>query len=140
YASVAMANKEPVRRDFTDSSPLSRPSPERLTDIEMGYRISSSSFNVGLNGYAMLYKDQLVVTGQIHDIGSAVRENVDKSYRLGVEIDASWQPFNDFTWRATAALSQNKILDYTYYTDILDENWDPVGQEAVTLDKTDIAL
>src|SRR5690606_39039573 len=93
YASVAIANKEPVRRDFTDSTPLSRPTPERLTDLEAVYRISSSSFNVGVNGYAMLYKDQLVVTGQINDIGSAVRENVDKSYRLGLELDASWQPF-----------------------------------------------
>src|SRR5690606_22100387 len=101
---------------------------------------SSSSFNVGVNGYAMLYKDQLVVTGQINDIGSAVRENVDKSYRLGLELDASWQPFENFTWRAAAAVSQNKILDYTYYTDILDENWDLAGQDAVTLNKTDIAL
>src|SRR5690606_14723542 len=140
YASVAVANKEPVRRDFTDSTPLSRPSPERLTDIEAGYRISSSSFNVGVNGYAMLYKDQLVVTGQINDIGSAVRENVDKSYRIGLELDASWQPFDNFAWRAAAAVSQNKIKDYTYYTDILDENWDIVGQEAVTLNKTGIAL
>ncbi len=140
YASVAMANKEPVRRDFTDSSPLSRPLPERLTDIEMGYRISSSNFNVGINGYAMLYKDQLVVTGQINDIGSAVRENVDKSYRIGAEVDASWQPFANFTWRATAAFSQNKIKDYTFYTDIYDANWDVTDQKAETLSRTDIAL
>lgn len=140
YASVAMANKEPVRRDFTDSSPLSRPLPERLTDIEMGYRISSSNFNVGINGYAMLYKDQLVVTGQINDIGSAVRENVDKSYRIGAEVDASWQPFANFTWRATASFSQNKIKDYTFYTDIYDANWDVTDQKAETLSRTDIAL
>jgi len=140
YASIAMANKEPVRRDFTDSSPLSRPLPEKLTDIELGYRISGGNFNVGINGYAMLYKDQLVVTGQINDIGSAVRENVDKSYRIGAELDAGWQPFKDFTWRATAAFSQNKIKDYTYYTDILDEEYELAGQEATTLKKTDIAL
>jgi len=140
YASVAMANKEPVRRDFTDSSPESRPSPERLTDVELGYRISSSKFNVGINGYGMFYKDQLVVTGQINDIGSAVRENVDKSYRVGAELDASWQPFANFTWRATAAFSQNKIKDYTFYTDIYDANWDVVDQKAETLSETDIAL
>jgi len=140
YASVAMANKEPVRRDFTDSTPLSRPLPEKLTDIELGYRISSSTFNAGVNGYAMLYKDQLVVTGQINDIGSAVRENVDKSYRIGAELDASWQLLEDFTWRATAAFSQNKIQDYTYYTDVLDEEYKWIGQEAATLKKTDIAL
>jgi len=140
YASVAMANKEPVRDDFTESSMLSRPSPERLTDIELGYRISASNFIAGINGYAMLYKDQLVVTGQINDVGAAVRENVDKSYRVGAELDARWQPFANFTWKAAAAFSQNKIKDYTFYTDIYDADWVVTDQKAETLSKTDIAL
>src|SRR5690606_436819 len=102
YASVAIANKEPIRRDYTDSSPDSQPKPERMTDIEIGYKISSSNFNVGINGYAMLYKDQLVATGYINDVGSIVRENVGKSYRTGIELDAKWQPIKDFTWSAAA--------------------------------------
>ena len=142
YASVAIANKEPIRRDYTDSSPDSQPKPERMTDIEIGYKISSSNFNVGINGYAMLYKDQLVATGYINDVGSIVRENVGKSYRTGIELDAKWQPIKDFTWSAAATFSQNKIKDYTYFTDILDENdnYNFIGTKENTLSKTDIAL
>jgi iron complex outermembrane receptor protein len=75
YASVAVANKEPIRRDYTDSSPDSQPRPERLTDFEAGYKINGTNYSVGINGYAMLYKDQLVTTGFINDVGSAVRLN-----------------------------------------------------------------
>src|SRR5690606_35658141 len=124
YASVAIANKEPIRRDYTDSSPDSQPKPERMTDIELGYKINASNFNIGINGYAMLYKDQLVATVYSNDVGSIVRENVDKSYHTGIEIDDKWKPIKDFTWSVAATYSQNKIKDYTYYTDILDENDD----------------
>ncbi len=140
YASVAVANKEPIRRDYTDSSPDSQPRPEHLTDIEVGYKINGTNYSVGINGYAMLYKDQLVTTGFINDVGSAVRLNVDKSYRSGIELDAKWKPFQQFTWSATAAFSKNIIKDYTYYIDELDENWDPVGQKVVNLKNTTIAM
>jgi len=140
YASVAIAHKEPNRDDFTDSSPDSRPRPERLTDFEAGYRMSSGAYTIGLNGYAMLYKDQLVVTGQINDVGAAVRQNVPNSYRLGAELDAKWQPFKGFSWSVAAAISKNKIQEYTYYTDVYDANWELSGQKAVTLKNTDIAL
>lgn len=140
YASLAIANKEPIRRDYTDSSPDSQPKPERLINIEAGYKINTSTINAGINGYAMLYKDQLVATGYINDVGSSVRENVEKSYRAGIELDARWRPVKEFTWSATAALSENRIKDYTYYIDILDSNWDPVDQKAETLKSTTIAM
>src|SRR5690606_7328279 len=136
YLSAAIANKEPIRRDYTDSSPDSRPKPERLTDIELGYRIGSVRYNVGLTGYGMFYKDQLVNTGYINDVGSAVRENVGKSYRAGLELDARWQPFTDFTWSAAATFSRNKIKDYTYYMDVAGST----EQQAFTLNETNIAM
>jgi len=136
YLSAAIANKEPIRRDYTDSSPDSRPKPERLTDIELGYRIGTARYNVGLTGYGMFYKDQLVNTGYINDVGSAVRENVDKSYRAGLELDARWQPFTSFTWSAAATLSRNKIQDYTYYMDVAGSD----EQQVFTLNETNIAM
>ena len=140
YASLAMANKEPIRRDYTDSSPDSQPKPEHLTDLEVGYKINSESYSVGINGYGMFYKDQLITTGFINDVGSAVRENVDKSYRAGIELDAQWKPINNFSWSASIALSKNTISDYTYYVDELDANWDPVGQKVENLKNTTIAM
>ena len=140
YASVAVANKEPIRRDYTDSSPDSQPTPERLTDFEAGYKVNGTNYSIGVNGYAMFYKNQLVTTGFINDVGSAVRLNVDKSYRSGLELDAKWKPLKEFTWSAAISVSKNIINDYTYYIDELDANWDPVGQKELNLKNTTIAM
>src|SRR5690606_18561289 len=112
YASFAIANKEPVRSDFTDWPTDQAPKPERLHNIEDGYRIRAQSFNIGINGFAMLYKNQLVLTGQLNDVGAALRRNVENSYRIGVELDGRWRPIDPLTWSATFALSENKIKDF----------------------------
>lgn len=112
YASFAIANKEPVRSDFTDWPTDQAPKPERLHNIEAGYRIRAQSFNIGINGFAMLYKNQLVLTGQLNDVGAALRRNVENSYRIGVELDGRWRPIDPLTWSATFALSENKIKDF----------------------------
>lgn len=140
YTSFAIANKEPIRRDYTDSPPDDRPQPERLADWELGYRKRETNYSININAYGMFYKDQLVTTGRINDVGSAVRENVPKSYRAGIEVDAAWEPIDRFRWSLAAAVSENKILDYTYYIDELDANWDVRSQKAINLDKTDLAM
>ncbi|MGK6350259.1 TonB-dependent receptor [Parapedobacter sp. DT-150] len=113
YASYALANKEPVRSDFTDWPVEQTPKAERLHDMEAGYRIRSQQFNVGINGYAMLYDNQLVLTGQLNDVGSTLRKNVDDSYRIGLEVDGRWAPTPWFAWSATGVYSQNKINNFT---------------------------
>ncbi len=113
YASYALANKEPIRSDFTDWPIGQSPKAEQLHDIEAGYRIRTPRFNIGINGYAMLYKDQLIPTGQLNDVGSTLRRNVDDSYRMGLEFDGRWVPTNWFAWGATLAYSQNKIRNFT---------------------------
>jgi len=113
YASYALANKEPVRSDFTDWPVEQTPKAEQLHDIEAGYRIRSQQLNIGINGYAMLYKNQLVLTGQLNDVGSTLRTNVDESYRIGLEFDGRWAPKTWFAWGATLAYSQNKIKNFT---------------------------
>jgi len=115
YASVAIGNKEPNRRDFTDSNINSRPKPENLTDIEAGYRTQLSNLSLGINGYAMLYKDQLINTGELNEVGGKTRQNVPDSYRAGIEFDGRWQISNNFYWAATATLSRNKIKEFTEY-------------------------
>jgi Outer membrane receptor proteins, mostly Fe transport len=113
YASYALANKEPIRSDFTDWPVGQSPKAERLHDFEAGYRIRSPRFNIGINGYAMRYKNQLIPTGQLNDVGSTLRRNVEDSYRIGVEFDGRWMPVDWFTWGATLAYSQNKIRNFT---------------------------
>lgn len=136
YASLAIGNKEPIRKDYTESSTNSRPRPEHLKNIEAGYRIRGKSFNLGANGYAMLYRDQLILTGRINDVGSAIRQNVPDSYRIGIELDAQWQPASPLTWAVTATVSRNKIKNFTEYVDLHDYS----GQQEIFYESTNIAM
>jgi iron complex outermembrane receptor protein len=116
FATAAIAHREPTRSDFTDrhmfSTNDSYPTPERLTDIELGYTYIAPRITVGINLYYMLYHNQLVATGMVNDGDDALNVNVDRSYRRGVEIMASWRTTKWLTLSANATLSQNRIKDY----------------------------
>nr|WP_294896555.1 TonB-dependent receptor [uncultured Pedobacter sp.] len=141
YASYAVANKEPNRDDYTESTPQSRPKPERLNDVEIGYRIKTDWLNAGANVYLMNYKNQLVLTGQINDVGGYVRSNVDKSYRDGIELDATFGISPKLSWALTSAFSQNKVKNFVEYIDkYVGADYDFVGQQVNTYNKTDIAF
>lgn len=113
YASYAFAQKEPVRKDFIEkNSKLPDPIPEKMQDIELGYRFNNDKFNIGLNGYGMFYKDQLIPTGEISDTGSPIRQNVKNSYRIGLEFDGAWKINKQLNWKATASFSQNRIKNF----------------------------
>ena len=136
YASFAVANKEPNRNDFVESSPNSRPLHETLYDTELGYKLSSNNFKLGINAYYMIYENQLVLTGQINDVGAYTRTNIDYSERKGIEIEANYQ-FNDkLNWAGNATFSENKITNFTEYVD----NWDTWGQERILYENTDISF
>ncbi|WP_443937477.1 TonB-dependent receptor [Pedobacter sp. MW01-1-1] len=132
YASFSVANKEPNRNDYTDADPGVTPKPERLHDLEVGYRIKNKTFNVGLNAYGMFYKNQLVVTGKINDVGGYYRQNVDQSSRLGIEVDGSYTISKQFIVNANAAISRNKIKDFTEYDDDYDNGGQMVNQYSLT--------
>ncbi|MEB2783447.1 TonB-dependent receptor [Algoriphagus persicinus] len=138
YASYAVANREPKRSDFTDNPFTEIPKPERLNNIEAGLRARSGSFTYNANFYLMDYKDQLIPTGQINNVGSSIRENVANSYRAGIELDAAFQLSKSWTLGANLALSQNKIKEFTEYVD--DYSTAEFTQESFTYTDTDIAL
>jgi iron complex outermembrane receptor protein len=135
YASVAIANHEPNRSDFVNSTPASRPKAEHLTDYEVGYRLNTPAFKGGLNGFYMNYTNQLVLTGALNDVGEATRVNVPDSYRLGVEFDGKLKICDQLNWAATAALSSNKISSFTSYY----FNYDNNTNVPSNLTNTDIA-
>lgn len=126
YTSYAFGNKEPVRDDYVASSANARPKAEKMHNIEAGYRLRNDRFNIGANVYGMFYKDQLILTGEINDVGGSIRENVPDSYRIGLELDAAWKISQQLVWKATAGLSENKIKNYTEYLEVWDENWNPI--------------
>ncbi|RNL49798.1 TonB-dependent receptor [Pedobacter jejuensis] len=132
YASFSVANKEPNRDDYTDAAVGVFPKPENLNDVELGYRFKNKQFNLGANAYGMFYKNQLVVTGKINDVGGNYRQNVDKSYRLGIEIDGSYIINKSFALNANAALSRNKIKNFTEYYDDYDNGGQVVNNYSLT--------
>ncbi|GGE30832.1 TonB-dependent receptor [Sphingobacterium cellulitidis] len=139
YASYAFASKEPTRNDYVENPIGAFPKTEKMQDIETGYRFRNEFLTIGANAYAMLYKDQLIPTGALNDVGSAVRINVDNSYRMGLEMDASWRIHPKFTWSATAALSQNRIKNFIENIPIYDDNFEVDKYEKITHKLTEIA-
>ncbi|WP_235985835.1 TonB-dependent receptor [Mucilaginibacter segetis] len=135
YASFAVGNHEPNRDDYTNSTPQSRPKAENLKDFEAGYRTSGSVFRGGINLFYMLYKNQLILTGQLNDVGSQIRQNVKDSYRAGIEFDGALKISRSLLWAANATLSTNKIKNYRQFLINYDDN-SVVEQD---FDKTNIA-
>lgn len=108
YFSYARANREPNRTDYEGE----RPKAEKLNDFELGWRYATEKLSVNVNGYYMSYKDQLVLTGGLNDVGASKRVNVDQSYRMGIEIDATYKPAEKFTISPSITLSSNKIKEF----------------------------
>jgi len=108
YFSYSKANKEPNRTDFENGVPK----PESLDDIELGWRMKTAKVSINTNFYLMYYKNQLIKTGQIDDVGNEIRANVDKSYRTGIEIDAQIKIGKQFVFSPNITISNNKIKDY----------------------------
>ena len=136
FASFAIANREPNRSDFVESSPNSRPLHETLYDTEVGYKMEGSNFAFSATGYYMIYENQLILTGKINDVGAYTRENVDYSERKGIELEAGIKINPKWTWSANATFSENTIAHYTEYAD----NWDTWGQESKSYSNTTIAF
>ena len=115
YASYAIAHKEPTRNNFENNinAELEMPKAERLNDLELGYKYQSKVFTAGANFYWMDYKDQFVLTGEIDKIGEAITRNVDKSYRLGVEVEAALKPVDWFRWDVNATWAKNQVKGIT---------------------------
>ncbi len=143
YASFAIANREPNRDDLVKNPVL--PKAEKLMDWEAGYRLKTSKYYATINGYYMDYKDQLVLTGALDDVGDPIRQNVAASYRAGIELQVGYQFSNKLKMDINTTWSQNKIkaYDYLVYDTQYDPNtWEEVSYQPVitTFKNTDIAF
>ncbi len=136
YGSFAIGNKEPIRKDYTESTLASRPRPEQMEDIEAGYKFNGNRINLGANFYFMNYKDQLILTGQINDVGEYTRMNVPQSSRMGVELEAGWRILKTLSVNGNITLSENKIKKFNEYLD----DYDAGGQQVKAHSNADIAF
>ncbi|OGS71134.1 MAG: TonB-dependent receptor [Flavobacteria bacterium RIFCSPLOWO2_12_FULL_31_7] len=113
YGYFGIANKEPRRDDYENGSIK----PERLQDFELGYKFKNNKAILNINAFYMRYKDQLVATGALNDVGSPVFENSGKSYRLGLEIESSIKLTEKVIIQPNVTLSTNKNEDFYFQRD-----------------------
>lgn len=145
YASLSISNREPLRTDIKESvkgGSTQKIQPERMFDYELGYRYSSAIASFNANLYYMRYKDQMVQTGKLNDVGYKLMENVPTSYRMGIELSGAVQPANWIRIDANVTLSQNKIKNYTAYYDLYNNqnDYEFVKQTSEYLGTTNISF
>ena len=131
YASYSVGNKEPSRQDFVDNAPKA-PLAESLNDVEIGFKTQKSNVAFSVNGYLMSYKNQLVLTGKINDVGEAIRTNVANSYRMGIEFEAGVKIAKTLKVNANITLSNNKIKNFTETVPNYDGGTDGINHFAET--------
>jgi len=135
YFSYALGQKEPNRDDF-QASLTKQPKSETMHDMELGIEKKSSNYHFGANIYYMYYYNQLVLTGQINDVGSYTRINIPHSYRLGIELQAGAVLDKWINVSGNLTISRNKVSSFVEYTD----NYDTGGQDAVLRKNTNISF
>ncbi len=145
YYSFGIANREPARSDLKDGQKYGDdyiPKPERLYDWELGYKFKHQKFAFNANFYYMIYKDQLVLTGELTDVGYAKMDNVPNSYRAGIELIFGMKPLDWLKIDLNSTLSKNIIEDYTHYTDLYDNSndWNQLPQEAEKIGNSTISF
>lgn len=135
YASIALSGKEPNRNDF-EAGAGTAPKAEQLADLEAGYEISRREWSASANLFYMNYTNQLVLNGQVNDVGAYTRINVDQSYRAGIELQASGRLRPWLSLSGNATYSDNKVKAFKEYID----DWDNGGQKEIRHSNTDIAF
>jgi len=132
YASAGLATREPTRNDLflgeddpSVTHDLRAVRPERLLDVEAGWTVRAGDVDLEATVYAMEFHNEIAATGEQSDIGLALRRNVGRSYRRGVELDAAWQATPQVRLKTTANLSRNRIREWTQFFDVYDAegNW-----------------
>ena len=88
--------------------------------LKLDIKNSGSKMSIGINIYHMQYKNQLVLTGEINDVGAYRRANIDESYRKGIEVEGFYKITKKMIWSGNLTLSENKIIRHTEFID----NWD----------------
>jgi iron complex outermembrane receptor protein len=122
YVSLAVAQKEPTRSNYTDGLFTHYPKPEKLFDYEWGYTYRNTWFTADVTVYYMDYVDQLVLNGKLNDIGELMAENVKESYRTGIELSLGAKFSDWLRWDINGTWSRNRIRDYTEYLSDCDDS------------------
>ncbi len=149
YASYAVGNREPVRSDFVDRKGAEQPKAETMYNLEAGYRLRGNQKNTGgkllnysldANYFYMDYYNQLVLTGQLNDVGSPLRTNIKRSYRTGIELAGQGNWYDVLEVSSTVTLSRNKIKNYAETVYVYDADYNVENTVINNYAETDISF
>ena len=140
YLSYALSHREPERNNFTDNGAYPAPKAESLHDVEAGYGFNNERWHAAASLYAMLYHNQFVQTGAVSDIGESLTTNIARSHRLGVELSAGVKVAQWLDLEANAALSRNRIKDFTEVVETYDGDWNDMAPTEVHYDNSTLAF
>src|SRR5207237_1192700 len=133
-----LSTREPTRNDLfqgednaTIPHDLHAVRPERVLDIEAGWDYRTHNATIAANGYAMEFRNEIAATGELSDIGLPLRRNVDRSYRRGLELDATWRPVASWRVKGNANVSRNRIDEWTQFYDVYDAAGEWAGSRSV---------
>ncbi len=135
FASLAYAQKEPNRDDF-EAGWNQPPRPEKLLDLEMNIGRRLKNYRWSATFYHMAYRDQLILTGAINDVGAYTRQNIPQSYRMGIELEGSWNLQPTIRLAGNLAFSRNRVKNFTEYLD----DYDNGGQRQQFYRRSNLAL
>lgn len=119
FLSYSRTSHEPNRDDF-EAGVDQQPKPEKLQDVEASVERTQGKLKWSATLYYMRYKDQLVLTGQINDVGAYTRTNIPQSYRAGIELQGGYRISRQWDVQGNVTLSRNKVLHFTEYIDDYD--------------------
>ena len=149
YASVALGHREPGRSDIKEVIETNNAAgtslslkPEKMLDTEFGYSWTGRRLSASAGLYFMEYKDMLLETGKLSDSGYAIKENVPRSWRRGIELAAAYKPIDALKFEANATFSVNQIQNYTAWYEEYDniDDWHFLGQYSVHFDRTTMLM
>ena len=140
YASFSVGNKEPNRVDFVDAPDNETPKAETLRNLEIGFKQTKAAYTIEANYYLMDYKNQLVLTGELNDVGSPIRTNVDRSTRMGIELVAGMALSNKFSLNINATFSNNVIKDFQEVIYDYGQNYDEYNAVIIDYGQTSISF
>ncbi|MGA9211922.1 TonB-dependent receptor [Kaistella sp.] len=109
FISYAHAHREPNRDDLF-ANPETKA--EKLHDFEAGIEKTVGKISFNTNLYYMNYVNQLVLNGQINNIGEFIRVNSGASYRMGIEFGAFAKLSEQWNVSGNFTLSKNENKDF----------------------------
>ena len=148
YISGAIGHREPGRSDIKEviisqnyGDDISELKPEMMLDVEVGYSYESEKFAASANIYLMEYWDMLLETGKLSDVGYAIKENVGRGFRRGIELALGWKPLKWLSIDANTTLSLNKLKDFKGYFDRINSSWEYLpGQQEIDFGETTMLM